>query len=466
MDRVVRLIALALVVFLASWPVHAYEKVGVKSGQRYQCRNVYGPQIHYAKAETWLLACSAVAGYNSRSVTSNGIRQEWSYGAVTCPLNGVCQVAYTLTCTNTSTGSSCGSSSGTANDALVLSGPFPETWCPDGSSMIGTGAQAICACNNGFRPGTGSDAGKCVQYTCPPSGSYSAQTEPDQLVNNAGDVLCRGGCQWNPSTWKVGSDGKIWATWPFKASGGFCPGVSNQDGSTTGEKNSNNPAPVACGANQCPGQVNGATICVPCQKQQVEGPSSSASAPGQPASAPAGTSSSTSCDGVNCTTTTVTKDGAGNTVGSVSETKPQESFCRENPESPLCKKSSFGGSCAATACDGDAVQCAIAAEIHKRNCEWFDNPTELKNIGTQAMNGQAKPDGHPGNAAESSSVSFSSTIDQTDRLGGGCPSDFSVTVMGKSLTIPFASICDELQLLGSLMVGVCMLAAAAIVFRG
>src|SRR5690606_10865770 len=51
-------------------------------------------------------------------------------------------------------------------------------------------------------------------------------------------------------------------------------------------------------------------------------------------------------------------------------------FCEENPNSPQCKESSFGGSCQANfACDGDAIQCAIAKEQHIRACKLFDDPS-------------------------------------------------------------------------------------------
>ncbi|WP_416383968.1 virulence factor TspB C-terminal domain-related protein [Roseateles microcysteis] len=62
-------------------------------------------------------------------------------------------------------------------------------------------------------------------------------------------------------------------------------------------------------------------------------------------------------------------------------------------------------------------------------------------------------------------MSFASAIDQTNRLGGGCPSDVSISYAGRSWVIPWSQHCDKLQLIGNLMVSVCMLAAAFIVFR-
>jgi len=338
----------------------------------------------------------------------------------------------------------------------------PKLGCP-GSSVGPSGGQ--CSCPMGYKPNTLKT--DCEQYTCPPSGGYSAITQPDQKVANAGDGLCAGGCGLQPSSWKVGADGQIWATWPFKSTGRFCSGTPNPQNPAvdTGEKNTSNPAPVPCGQNQCPGTVNGATVCVPCAKQQTDGPSQTASSP--TGSGDQTTSTSTSCNGISCTTTTTTKDAQGNVIGSIEKNQDQPSFCQENPQSSLCKQSSFGGACAATACEGDAIQCAIAQEAFKRNCQWFDeaalNP--LKQKGDTAMNDQAQPADHPYAQATQASVSFDSVIDQTDRLAGGCPSDESVPFMGKSLTLPFSKLCQPLGWLGNLLVGLTMLACLFIVFR-
>lgn len=409
----------------------------------------------------------------TQNTTYNGcpVRQTWE-GAFQWTRDGAPNYMYGRFVGNykyvgTGTAGSCAtlniSSNGSTSESVV--GRWAEVMgCESGSHMV---SGNLCACD----PGYNVQSGKCKQYTCPPSGSYSAVTQPDQKVANAGDGQCSGGCSYTPSSWKVGADGQIWATWPFKSTGKFCggdpkPGTTDVD---SGEKNTNNPAPIPCGANQCPGTVNGQAVCVPCKGQQEQGPSSSASAPAGAASgAQTGSSDTkTTCDGVSCTTTTTTKDANGNVTGTVDKTQKQESFCKENPQSSLCKQSSFGGACAATTCEGDAVQCAIAADQYKRNCQWFDDPATdgLKQKGDAAMTGELQGGDHPANAATSQSVSFASTIDQTDRLGGGCPQDVVVTVLGKSITMPMSKACAPLQLVGQLAVAVTMLICAFIVFK-
>jgi hypothetical protein len=127
--------------------------------------------------------------------------------------------------------------------------------------------------------------------------------------------------------------------------------------------------------------------------------------------------------------------------------------------------SSFGGSCAGGfTCGGDAIQCAIAREQHIKNCILFTTETTLSQLGNTSANNQATPEGHPrapGNIT-STSLSFASVIDQSDAIGGGCPADVPIGSIG---VIPFSQLCGDLQMLGALLVGLAMLAAAFIVFR-
>ena len=473
MDRFVRLIFVSLLLCLIClalvfWPsgdAHAFGEVQKQNRLKWTCTwsgaGATNPPTAYIGSSPEA-ACGAAVNRTIRDGS-------WSLVVTLtgCNAYNAASSSPATSCTYRETEYSNGKQSGSSNRVIGTSA-VTEVTCPDGSDAIGpAGAGQKCVCSSGFRKGPGNT---CEQYTCPPSGSYSAVTQPDQKVANAGDGQCSGGCAYTPSSWKVGADGQIWATWPFKSTGKFCRGVG-QSGSPdvpSGEENTNSPAPVPCGTNQCPGTVNGATICVPCKGQQEQGPSTSASAPaGSASGAGGGSSTKTECNGINCTTTTTTTDAAGNVTGTAEKTEKQESFCKENPTSSLCKQSSFGGSCAATTCEGDAVMCAIAADQYKRNCEWFDDPAsaQLATVGNAAINGLSRPDGHPANAPDAQSVSFSSVIDQTDRLGGSCPADVSVTVAGRSVVMPLSSMCGNLQLIGNLMVGFCMFVAALIVFR-
>lgn len=140
-------------------------------------------------------------------------------------------------------------------------------------------------------------------------------------------------------------------------------------------------------------------------------------------------------------------------------------FCADNPDSIICKKSSFAGSCVASfTCDGDAIQCSIAREQHIRNCALFDTSSDESNLynDNKGKEGNQTND-LPGNET----VSLAGRIDTTDALGGGaCIPDLNVTVMGQSISLPFSQICNSLAMLGNLLVAISMLLAARIIMRG
>lgn len=355
---------------------------------------------------------------------------------------------------------------------------YPDGYiCPEFSTGVGAGAGASCECREGYKP----EGSSCVPVYCYPAGSYTAITQPDQQVNNAGDGICMGGCGYTPSHWKAGQDGRIWAGWPFKSTGKPCQGAPDPGtGVKTGEENTSKPAPVPCGQNQCPGTagINGNTVqmCVACKGSSAAPVTETASAPAGSASGATGIgdttkTTQTECDGNTCTTTTTTKDGTGAVTGSSTKQEPQENFCQANPASPLCKKSSFGGSCAATACDGDAVQCALTQEVIKRNCQLFDDAgvtKPLQAVGEKAVADGLKPSDHPGSEGNVTKVdaSASGRISQEDSLPGACPADQSFAVASYNLVVPFSRVCEPAAILGKAMVALSMLVAALIIFKG
>lgn len=152
-----------------------------------------------------------------------------------------------------------------------------------------------------------------------------------------------------------------------------------------------------------------------------------------------------------------TGNGGGNGEGN--------GFCKENPESPICKQGSFSGSCAASfACDGDAIQCAIAKEQHLRNCKMFDDPSPESQLYEANKGKEGNQTGElPGNET----VDIAGRIDMSNALGAGsCVSDRTVTVWGQSVVLPFSAICPSLAMFGQLLVAVSLLLAARIVLRG
>lgn len=368
---------------------------------------------------------------------------------------------------------------------VVAGGSAEEAFsCPPFASPNASGG---CTCNVGYRPGAD---GSCVPYTCPAGGMGGPSgggPYPSLARAWAGTTYCisgagggaHGGCEYEMRPDYVGNSGGggYYASGTGGLNGRYCdspppPSVPNppEDGGDVPE-----PPPPPCPARQCPGTVNGASVCAPCSEEHAEGPSKGASAPdgggsapglGDPAAPPGATSSNTttSCTVAGSCTTTTNYYGAGGVLlGSTSKTDSKGGFCAENPGSTICKNSAISGSCGAVTCSGDAIQCAIAREQAKRNCELWDSAPG-NHPGVVAANGLARPDGHPGLVPDS--MDMGAVIDTSNALGGGsCPADFSFSVAGQSLSIPFSTLCPHLATLGLIVQAFAMLAAAFIVFR-
>lgn len=383
----------------------------------------------------------------------------------------------------------------TCNNNQVLgtyaySAPATQTQsCRENSSEQADGS---CKCFIGFRPDAG---GNCTPYSCqagamgqdsgfgPYPGSALAMAKKSWCVSGAGGGA-NGGCEGvlEPTSAKCGSDGMCWGVGRSGLSGRYCdspPPVNPVTGAPVppGEDKGtiDNAPPSPCSSGQCPGSVNGSSVCVPCSFESAKPSSSTASAPsggtapnvgGVPGAQGSSTSStcySGSSASGTCISETTFYGAGGQVVGSTSTEKTKGEFCAENKGSPLCTGGAFGGSCGAFTCDGDGVQCAIAKEQHQRNCEFFGE-SQLSSSGADAMNGQATPDGHP--RGVSTEYSMGGRISTADLLpGGGCLSDLVVSVGGASLTVPFSVLCPHLAMLGNIVQGFAMLAALGIVFR-
>ena len=127
--------------------------------------------------------------------------------------------------------------------------------------------------------------------------------------------------------------------------------------------------------------------------------------------------------------------------------------------------SGFGGSCVAGfSCEGDAIQCAIAQEQHRRSCKLFDDTSPESDLYNA---NKGKTGNQTGDLPGNETISLSGRIDTSDAIGGGgCFGDLSVTVWGSSISLPLSNLCQYLAMLGNILVAVSMLMAARIVTRG
>ena len=184
----------------------------------------------------------------------------------------------------------------------------------------------------------------------------------------------------------------------------------------------------------------------------------------------------TSCNGTTCTTTTTTTVSGGAAGGTTAptttaatDTKPQTTFCTDNPASPMCKTSSYsGGACGtAPACDGDAIQCAIAASAFKTSCAYDNTAAATTEEGrydaAKVVTGDQSVDA-------ANPLGFAVTpgsFDRTNLLGAEVGlSDLSVTVMGRVTTLPFSGLNTWFAILGNILMGCTALLCMRIVARG
>lgn len=129
------------------------------------------------------------------------------------------------------------------------------------------------------------------------------------------------------------------------------------------------------------------------------------------------------------------------------------------------EKGSFGGSCdSGFTCKGDAIQCAIAYEQHRRACQLYVLKTAESEL-------YYKERGKTGNRTltleGNETIDINSRIDSTDVLGGGAGAqDYTFTIHGQQITIPFSALNPYLAAFGDILVAIAFLIAMRIIGKG
>lgn len=357
--------------------------------------------------------------------------------------------------------------------------------CPEGQSAQPDG-QCVTQCQAKLGTAMGAEG---QEVTIPTTG----QTAPSKA--------CQDGCTYKPiskagfwarkgTSYTFVADGADW-----RADGTEC--AAAPEGQPGSDIMPPQPLPEPPPKGFCQGTVNGATVTVPCDETgttsglpssgntagQTESKTSTApKANGDPPAGTTTTDTQTRCIGDKCTTTTTTKQGNADgttTTTTKNETEDKGDFCAEHPGSPNCAAddgiddsseedpdpSTWGGGCGSWSCSGDAIQCAIAREQHQRNCQVFDQTSPHALIGLDALDNG--PEGGPDHPRRDPTVrEWSSALDQTDLIGGSCPSDISVPVGGRSVVLPLSKICTPAQTLGPILIGLTALACLGIMFGG
>jgi hypothetical protein len=346
--------------------------------------------------------------------------------------------------------------------------------CPSNSTLVG----GNCVCDSGFEESGSS----CVPPSCPTAGT--AHPQQGSVVSGTGtsipNTACHDGC-----TYTLFNDPGVLLSGTWVSSWG------NSTGTLCTAETETPPAgdTSACAAGTCPGTVNGEAVCLPCashpEATQVKTTASTTTtettkdAAGDPTGSTETTkTTSTSSVGgkttTTTTTTTTTKDASGTVTGSVTtettDETPRDAFCIENPAATICQASAFGGACSGGfSCEGDALQCAIAQELHTRNCTLFDTATTLSTLGEQITTG-ADPDAalHPAASANREEISLASAIDQSTFISGA-PAlladeiiPLPAIVGGGTFALPFSNLNEPLELMGLIVLAFALVAAGRI----
>lgn len=231
---------------------------------------------------------------------------------------------------------------------------------------------------------------------------------------------------------------------------------------------------TGCPTGQCPGTVNGLNVCKPCNGTSTVKPKVEEKQNPDGTSEKKETTEKTTCVGKTCTTesttTTTNKDASGTVTGTSTVTTTTQQgkgdYCKENPREPQCDdEGSWGGSCTAGfTCKGDAATCALAKEVHERNCK-LDEETAASALYGTAKDATGNVTGD--NPNNSTFDVGPSSFNTSDAIGGAqCIADLEVTVWGSALSLPLSDICTPLAYMGNLLVMVSLLLAARIVSRG
>jgi len=366
--------------------------------------------------------------------------------------------------------------------------------CPANSTKSGTS----CTCNSGYIE----QGSQCVQKDpcdglaemCSGSqgktGSFSyAGKNVSALVTCmspltfGGNALpgCNRGCLADVSGYPIAFENQAgaWITkGTAKYSGGTCdPAVINKlnEDSDPGYEPPPNPEPAKPPESACPngfpGEVNGVTVCVPPK-------SSSGTTEMESKDNGDGTKTDSKtdvkCENGKCeiTKTTTTINTTNNsTIGTTSSstTVDKTAYCSQNKTAGVCKDEngdnpdgtgSFTGNCdAGFQCKGDAVQCAIAKEQHRRMCQIFDDKSSESKLFNQLKGKEGIQRGDEG-----SPIDLTGRISTDSLIGAGsCMPDFQIQFMDRPVNVKLSNLCPYLEMLGNILVAVGMVMAIRIV---
>lgn len=149
-------------------------------------------------------------------------------------------------------------------------------------------------------------------------------------------------------------------------------------------------------------------------------------------------------------TTTTSSNGRGDAGGNNGNGDGTKGFCQENPDSSICKKSSWVGDCdVAPVCDGDAVQCATAKAVWEHRCvnKWAEKENDLSaGVDQQNLFGdQAKIDAAMNKNGDKDFdilATFQAKRQNYLTFASNCSHDLSFDFKGQHFAIDTTALCQ------------------------
>jgi len=170
------------------------------------------------------------------------------------------------------------------------------------------------------------------------------------------------------------------------------------------------------------------------------------------------TTTTTNADGsTSTTTTTQTKDSNGDVIssGTITDSELKDSDgdgtadgSGEGEGDGEDTESTFAASACGTApaCEGDAIQCAIATQQHEANCLITGDGSPIT---TESLLGAGEATTLE--VDPSDQYDISGMLDTSSFVAGACPAPRTISVYGQNMTIDYTELCNLADILGYLV---------------
>lgn len=277
--------------------------------------------------------------------------------------------------------------------------------------------------------------------------------------------ICVGGCQFKPQGLGVGMS----SGWGLEA--GRSTGATCTSNTVTPLPPAPDPKTTCVQQGMGFGEFNGQTVCVPATTTQNTSQKTTTNTPATGGSSTTYNTTTTSCtgDGSCSTTTTTTTTSGGSGPGGTGpgstttapttkkDDQPQSAFCEENPNSPVCIKSTFNApSCdSAPACSGDAVQCAQAKLAFELKC-LATKDDDYQKYAKGVLGGNDPLSSNMPDPKNPTEIPVG-TLNTSEIFAASCPTNPQFQVFGKSYQLKLQPLCDLGELMGKLNVMIALI---------